>query len=74
MSVPELKYPQWQGPLAAATDEHDPRELLHKLQSAEGIINRRIQEVLSRPDDDELGALCHGLLLIQCLKKECSAP
>jgi surfactin synthase thioesterase subunit len=70
----DLKYPQWQAPLAAAILEFDVQQLPGKLQQAEDAISKRIQELTSEKDNEhELRALTDGLFLIRGIKKRCSA-
>jgi hypothetical protein len=66
-----LKYPQWQEPLAAAIIEMDRRQLIEKLQDAEVIIVRRIEELgSSETEEIELRALYDGLSLIRGIRQE----
>ena len=67
----ELRYPQWQGPLAEATLELDPRRMLEKLQRAEEILMLRLQALAGdASDEDELRALHDGLSLIRSMREE----
>jgi len=70
-----LRYTQWQEPLAAAIIEIDRQQLVEKLQKAEVIIVRRMQELGSgETEENELRALHDGLSLIRGIRKEdCSS-
>lgn len=66
----DLKYPQWQEPLAAAIMEFDAQRLPGKLQKAEDAIATRLQKLASAKDHlDEVRALHDGLWLIRDIKK-----
>ena len=65
-----LKYPQWQEPLAAAILEMDPKKVREKAQAAREAIGVRICELaLSKDSRDELRALHDGASLIRVLKQ-----
>ena len=71
MSVPELKYPQWQEPLVAAILERDPRRLQEKLHRAGELIGKRLDELkIDQRTDAEFRALYDGLSLIRSFRKD----
>jgi hypothetical protein len=66
----DLKYPQWQNPLAAAILEFDPHQLVAKLQRAEDAIANRIQEIAPCDSNQhERRLLFDGLLVIRGVRK-----
>ena len=66
----DLKYPQWQEPLAEAICEFDPEHLRQKVQRAEEAIVRRIEELtFDPPNGCEGQALVDGLELLRIVKK-----
>ena len=66
----DLKYPQWQEPLAAAIVEFDAQQLPEKLRKAADAIATRLEELASAKDHlDEVRALHDGLFLIQDVKR-----
>ena len=67
----DLKYPQWQGPLAEAICEFNPEHLRQKVQRAEEAIVRRIEELPFDPPNGREGqALVDGLELLRIVKKD----
>ena len=67
----DLKYPQWQEPLAEAICEFDPEHLRQKVQRAEEAIVRRIEELAFDPPNGREGqALVDGLELLRIVKKD----
>ena len=67
----DLKYPQWQEPLAEAICEFDPEHLRQKVQRAEEAIVRRIDELACDPPNGREGqALVDGLELLRIVKKD----
>ena len=67
----DLKYPQWQEPLAEAICEFDPEHLRQKVQRAEEAIVRRIEELaFDLRDGHEGHALVDGLELLRIVKKD----
>jgi len=59
----DLKYPQWQEPLAEAICEFNPEHLRQKVQRAEEAIVRRIEELAFDPPNGREGqALVDELL------------
>jgi hypothetical protein len=67
----DLKYPQWQEPLAAAILEFGAQQLPGKLQKAEDSIATRFRELASAKENlDEVRALHDGLWLIRDIKKQ----
>ena len=66
----DLKYPQWQAPLAAAILEFDVQQFPVKLQNAEDAISKRVQEIaFEKHNQHELQALDDGLSLIRNIKR-----
>ena len=62
----DLKYPQWQEPLAAAILEFDPQRLHEKLQRAEAAIVNRLEELALEPGNQlERLALFDGLSILR---------
>jgi hypothetical protein len=67
----DLKYPRWQGPLAAAILEFDPEQLGGKLQTAQQAIASRLEELAcGESNEHELRALFDGLSIIQGVKRD----
>jgi hypothetical protein len=67
----DLKYPQWQEPLAEAICEFNPEHLRQKVQRAEEAIVRRIEELAFDPPNGREGqALVDGLELLRIVKKD----
>ena len=67
----DLKYPQWQEPLAEAICEFNPEHLRQKVQRAEEAIVRRIEELAFDPRNGREGqALVDGLELLRIVKKD----
>jgi hypothetical protein len=67
----DLKYPQWQEPLAEAICEFNPEHLRQKVQRAEEAIVRRIEELSFDPPNGREGqALVDGLELLRIVKKD----
>ena len=67
----DLKYPQWQEPLAEAICECNPEHLRQKVQRAEEAIVRRIEELAFDPPNGREGqALVDGLELLRIVKKD----
>ena len=67
----DLKYPQWQEPLAAAILEFDALQLRRKLQEAKEAIADRFRELAFEKDNqEELRLLSDGLSILRCLKKD----
>ena len=67
----DLKYPQWQEPLAEAILEFDPQQVREKVQRAEEAIVRRIEELAFDPPNGREGqALVDGLELLRIVKKD----
>jgi hypothetical protein len=67
----DLKYPQWQEPLAEAICEFNPEHLRQKVQLAEEAIVRRIEELAFDPPNGREGqALVDGLELLRIVKKD----
>jgi len=67
----DLKYPQWQEPLAEAILEFDPQQVREKVQRAEEAIVRRIEELAFDPRNGrERQALVDGLELLRIVKKD----
>jgi hypothetical protein len=67
----DLKYPQWQQPLAEAILEFNPQQLREKVQRAEEAIVRRIEELAFDPRNGREGqALVDGLELLRIVKKD----
>ena len=70
-----LKYPQWQEPLAAAILEFNPQQLIAKVQRAEEAIASRSQELrFERRNQEEARLLSDGLSIIQDLKTDRLGP
>ena len=66
-----LKYPQWQEPLAAAILEFDRQKLREKVQRAEEAIASRIEELATEQGDErERLALFDGLSILRGVKKD----
>jgi hypothetical protein len=64
-----LKYPQWQQPLAAALLEFNAQKLCEKIQKAEEEITRRFRDLEFDDATQEERRLLHdGLNLIRLLK------
>ena len=64
-----LKYPQWQEPLAAAILEFNPQQLIAKVRRAEEAIASRFQELrFGKRNQEEARLLSDGLSIIQDLK------
>ena len=67
----DLKYPQWQEPLAEAILEFDPQQVREKVQRAEEAISKRIEELaLEQGDQRERLALFDGLSILGRVKKD----
>jgi hypothetical protein len=67
----DLKYPRWQGHLAAAILEFNPQRLPGKLQKAEEAIADRMQELsFTENNEQERRLLSDGLSIIQDLRKD----
>jgi len=67
----DLKYPQWQEPLAEAICEFNSEHLRQKVQRAEEAIVRRIEELAFDPPNGREGqALVDGLELLRIVKKD----
>jgi len=67
----ELKYPQWQEPLAAAILEFNPQQLHEKVQMAEDAISKRIEELaFEQGDQRERLALFDGQTILQRVKRD----
>jgi hypothetical protein len=67
----DLKYPQWQEPLAEAICEFNPEHLRQKVQRAEEAIVRRIEELAFDPPNGREGQeLVDGLELLRIVKKD----
>ena len=67
----ELKYPLWQGPLAAAVLEFNPQRLRGKLEKAEEAIANRMQELVPENDNEhERRALLDGITIVQSVKRD----
>jgi hypothetical protein len=67
----DLKYPNWQQPLAAAILEFNPRKLPAKIQKAEAAIASRFQELAFEMDSlEESRLLSDGSSVLQELKKD----
>ena len=66
-----LKYPQWQEPLAAVVLEFDAQQLREKLQKAEDAIASRLQELrFAANNEHELRSLFDGLSIIRSVKQD----
>jgi hypothetical protein len=66
----DLKYPNWQEPLAAAILEFNPRKLPAKIQRAEAAIASRFHELAFERDSlEESRLLSDGSSILQELKK-----
>jgi hypothetical protein len=66
----DLKYPNWQEPLAAAILEFNPSKLLAKLQKAEAAIESRFQELAFEKDSpEESRLLSDGRSVLDDLRK-----
>ena len=66
----DLKYPQWQEPLAEAICEFNPERLRQKLQRAEEAIVRRTEELAFDPPNGREGqALVDALDSPDCKKR-----
>ena len=64
-----LKYPQWQEPLAEVLLEFDAERFRAKLRKAEDAISKRYEELASeKHNEHELRALTDGLFLIRDVK------
>jgi hypothetical protein len=67
----DLKYPNWQEPLAAAILEFNPRKLPAKIQKAEAAITSRFQELAFEKDSrEESRLLSDGSSILEELKKD----
>ena len=67
----DLKYPQWQKPLAAAILEFDAQHLRAKLREADEAIAGRFKELAFEKDNqEELRLLSDGLFILRRLKKD----
>ena len=67
----DLKYPQWQEPVASAILESNREQLREKVQKAEEAIAQRIEQLASDPGNEhERRALFDGLDLLRSVKKD----
>ena len=71
MSEEELKYPTWQGPLQDAIVEFDPEKLSQKIQRAEAVVFKRLQELSSDSDHHgERQAIADAFSTLRVLKAD----
>ena len=67
----ELKYPQWQEPLASVILEFNREQLRAKVQKAEEAIAQRIEQLaFDHGMEHERRALFDGLDLLRSVKKD----
>ena len=67
----ELKYPQWQEPLASAILEFNREQLREKVQKAEEAIAQRIEQLaFDHGMEHERRALFDGMDLLRSVKKD----
>ena len=67
----DLKYRQWQEPLASAILEFNREQLREKVQKAEEAITQRIEQLAFDPPNGREGqALVDGLELLRIVKKD----
>jgi hypothetical protein len=71
MSDPELKFPQWQAPFQELIIEFTLQRLPEKLQKAEALIQKRLQQLDQGNDHrDERIALQDALSILRVMKHE----
>ena len=71
MSEEELKYPIWQGPLQDAIVEFNPERLSQKIQRAEAVVFKRLQELSSDSDHHgERQAIADAFSTLRVLKAD----
>jgi len=67
----ELKYPQWQEPLASAILEFNREQLREKVEKAEKAIAQRIEQLaFDHGNEHERRALFDALDLLRSVKKD----
>ena len=71
----DLKYRQWQEPLASAILEFNREQLREKVQKAEEAITQRIEQLTFDPGNEhERRALFGGLDLLRSVKNRLGIP
>lgn len=66
-----LKYPNWQEPVAAAILEFNPMQLLAKMRKAEEAIANRLRELaVEKNNDEERRLLSDSLSVLRRVKED----
>jgi hypothetical protein len=71
MSGEEMKFPEWQQPLRALTEEPDPDKLFEKVHDVELLILERLQVLFQGSDGcGERAALAEALHTLRVIKRD----